>query len=289
MSKLSGTSFGNLYGTSGTTFPDNTTGEISEGDMRTFGKDIQDSFLNITDHLLDEDDMASNSATKVPSQQSVKAYVNIRDAVTASGTNTYTATITPAPAAYVSGKIYAIKFTNANTGAATINLNSLGAKSIKKNGSTDLGSGDISAGQIYLLAYDGTNFQVTSSIGGGGTTLAAGVYTPTLTGVSNIGAVVVQGVDWPYMRVGSVVTVSGQINIDPTASATTTTVRISLPIASNFTNDNSGCAGTMVETGGASNVGAIRPDSTNNEALIIFVPTATNAKSYSLMFTYSII
>lgn len=270
-------------------FSDNSSGSISEGDSRDMFEDTADSFLNITDHLIDEDDMASDSATKVPSQQSVKAYVNIRDVVTASGTDTYTATITPAPAAYVSGKIYAVKFTNANTGAATINLNSLGAKSIKKNGSTALGSGDISAGQVYLLAYDGTNFQVTSSIGGGGTTLASGVYTPTLTGVLNVGAVVVQGADWPYMRVGSVVTVSGQINIDPVASATTTTVRISLPIASNFANDNSGCAGTMVETGGASNVGAIRPDSTNDEALIFFVPTATNAKSYSLTFTYSII
>ena len=77
MSQLSKTSFGNLYGTpSGTTFPDNTTGDISEGDMRQFGKDILDSALFISDNFVDEDDMASDSATKVPSQQSVKAYVD---------------------------------------------------------------------------------------------------------------------------------------------------------------------------------------------------------------------
>lgn len=75
MSQLSKTSFGNLYGTSGSTFPDNTTGDISEGDMRTFGKDILDSALFITDNFVDEDDMASDSPTKVPSQQSVKAFV----------------------------------------------------------------------------------------------------------------------------------------------------------------------------------------------------------------------
>lgn len=77
MSQLNKTSFGNLYGQpSGTTFPDNTTGEISENDVRQFGQDLKDSVLFISDHLLDEDDMASDSATKVPSQQSVKAYVD---------------------------------------------------------------------------------------------------------------------------------------------------------------------------------------------------------------------
>ena len=57
-------------------FSDNTSGAISEGDSRDMFEDTADSFLNITDHLLDEDDMSSNSATKVPSQQSVKAYVD---------------------------------------------------------------------------------------------------------------------------------------------------------------------------------------------------------------------
>lgn len=65
-----------LYGTSGTLFPDNTTGEISEADIRAFGEDGADSVLFKSDDLLDEDDMASDSATKVPSQQSVKAYVD---------------------------------------------------------------------------------------------------------------------------------------------------------------------------------------------------------------------
>jgi hypothetical protein len=76
MSQLNGTSFQNLYGTTGVTFPDNTSGEISESDVRTFGQDIKDSFLNISDHLIDEDSFATNSATRVPSQQSTKAYVD---------------------------------------------------------------------------------------------------------------------------------------------------------------------------------------------------------------------
>lgn len=57
-------------------FADNTTGEISEQDIRDFRQDISDSFLSISDNFVDEDDMVSNSATKAPSQQSVKAYVD---------------------------------------------------------------------------------------------------------------------------------------------------------------------------------------------------------------------
>jgi hypothetical protein len=94
----------------------------------------------------------------------------------ASGTDTYTATITPAITAYSNTQRFYIKFPNANTGAATLNLNSLGAKSIKKNGNTDLAATDIKTGQIYCLAYDGTNFQILTWIGaagGGGDMLAS--------------------------------------------------------------------------------------------------------------------
>jgi len=84
---------------------------------------------------------------------------------TATGTDTYAATLSPAITAYVSTQVFNIKFTNGNTGAATININAIGAKSIVKNGSAALISGDIIAGQIYTLAYDGTNFQIVGNSG----------------------------------------------------------------------------------------------------------------------------
>lgn len=74
--------------------------------------------------------------------------------------NTYTATLSPAILSYSTGKVVAIKFTNANTGAATLNLNGLGAKSIKRLDGAALQSGDINSSMIALLAYDGTNFQL---------------------------------------------------------------------------------------------------------------------------------
>jgi hypothetical protein len=69
--------------------------------------------------------------------------------------------------AYAAGNIYALKANHTNSGAATINIDSLGAKSIVTPDGGALVSGDIVSGGIYLLIYDGTNFQVVSSLGSG--------------------------------------------------------------------------------------------------------------------------
>jgi hypothetical protein len=79
---------------------------------------------------------------------------------TLTGTDTYTGTLTPAILSYATGAIFRALVTNANTGAVTINLNSLGAKSVKKNGSTALAAGDITASSLIEFCYDGTNFQL---------------------------------------------------------------------------------------------------------------------------------
>lgn len=78
---------------------------------------------------------------------------------TASGTDTYTASIDWVTA-YTLGLTVQLKFTNANTGASTININALGVIPIKKNGTSALTSGTISNTEIFELVYDGTNFQI---------------------------------------------------------------------------------------------------------------------------------
>lgn len=77
-----------------------------------------------------------------------------------SAANTYTATMTPAPAAYTAGMTAFILFTNANTAASTLNLNSLGAKNIKNVDISALNAGDIGALMLGVLVYDGTQFQL---------------------------------------------------------------------------------------------------------------------------------
>jgi hypothetical protein len=85
---------------------------------------------------------------------------NINFGVIATGTDTYAATIANPITTYTTGDHFIVKFTNANTGAATLNINLIGAKSIVKNGSTALSAGDIAANTYHVLVYDGTNLQM---------------------------------------------------------------------------------------------------------------------------------
>jgi hypothetical protein len=76
--------------------------------------------------------------------------------------DSYAITLSPAPTAYYAGMTVRFKANTANTGAATLNVNGLGAKTIKKNHDQDLADGDIESGQIVEVVYDGTNFQMQS-------------------------------------------------------------------------------------------------------------------------------
>ena len=106
---------------------------------------------------------------------------NGKISATASGTDTYTATISPAIAAYVTNQRFQITFTNANTGGSTINLNALGAKTLVKNGNVALTLGDIPAGVVLVIIYDGTNFQIVGSGNVGGKVTSATVSTTDAT------------------------------------------------------------------------------------------------------------
>jgi hypothetical protein len=76
------------------------------------------------------------------------------------GTNTITGSMTPDLTAYSTGMIVVFTPANDNTGAATINIDSLGAKSIVKEDGKALVSGDLQASTAHVLVYDGTNFVV---------------------------------------------------------------------------------------------------------------------------------
>lgn len=87
--------------------------------------------------------------------------------LTAAGTDTITASVSPSLTAYVVGQTFKFIAAATNTGAVTINISSLGAKSILKNGATALSAGELVSGSMYQIVYDGTQFQL---IGAGGVT-----------------------------------------------------------------------------------------------------------------------
>lgn len=83
-----------------------------------------------------------------------------------SGTDTITLTSGLSLSAYAQGMMFAFEAGGANTGAVTLNVDSVGAKAIKKYHDVDLASGDIEAAGIYLVAYEATadNFQLLSPV-----------------------------------------------------------------------------------------------------------------------------
>jgi hypothetical protein len=80
--------------------------------------------------------------------------------LTVTGTDTYVATASPALTAYAAGNLFSLVVPNTNTGAATINIDGLGAKAITRTGSTALVAGDMIATEVVIVVYDGTRFQL---------------------------------------------------------------------------------------------------------------------------------
>jgi hypothetical protein len=86
-------------------------------------------------------------------------------AATSTGNDTYVLTFSPALGAYNAGLVINIGVDVGNTGAATVNIDNLGAKAIKKissSGLVDIITGDMYAGGIYSLIDNGTYFLLTN-------------------------------------------------------------------------------------------------------------------------------
>jgi hypothetical protein len=114
---------------------------------------------------------------------------------------------------------------------------------------------------------------------------SSGTYTPTLFNTTNIDAST--AFVCQYMRVGNVVTVSGNVNIDFTAPGTTS-LGMSLPIASNFANANE-CGGVASSGVATLNILAILADTTNDRAQFDGLTAATVNTAMRFSFTYQII
>lgn len=112
-------------------FADNAVRLISEADMRDFRQDIADSFFGIIDD----------------------AYTKPFPVIVTSGTNSYGGTASPAISAYLNNQEFLVKITNASSSNSVLNLNTIGSKKIFKSPTSQAASGDLIAGQIYLMIY----------------------------------------------------------------------------------------------------------------------------------------
>lgn len=73
------------------------------------------------------------------------------------GTNTITGSMTPDLTSYSDGLMVIFRPANNSTGAATLNIDSLGARTLVRGDRTALESGDLQASSIHIAIYDSTN------------------------------------------------------------------------------------------------------------------------------------
>lgn len=172
----------------------------------------------------------------------------------------------------------------ANTDITSVYLNNTGLKIKDTNASDGLiiapGS-NLTADRTLTITTGDANRAI--NISGGDIT--SGTYTPTLTNVANLDASTAYICQ--YVRVGSVVTVSGKVDVDPTAAASTQ-LGITLPIASNFSTAEQ-CAGTAFASGVAGQGAAILADAVNDRAQLQFVTSNTTNQPMYFTFTYQVI
>jgi len=76
-----------------------------------------------------------------------------------SGADDVTATGPLSLAAYAAGQEFRFIAAGANTGAMTLNINSIGAKSITKHGTEAMEADEVASGAVVVVVYDGTQFQ----------------------------------------------------------------------------------------------------------------------------------
>jgi hypothetical protein len=141
---------------------------------------------------------------------------------------------------------------------------------------TDTGIYRVGTNHLGLAA---SALTFTGAHGASSGNILSGTYTPTLTAVSGVSGL--SAVQCQYLRVGNVVTVSGELS--GTDAVGTNTVGISLPIASNLTAaGNLGGAGATGQ-GLAANISG---DTANDRASITWSNNSTGSFTVRFTFTY---
>ena len=161
-----------------------------------------------------------------------------------------------------------------NEGALSVGAATTSTSQIASNTSGDggviikVGSTDILSESVDTIAF----------------ALSTGIYSPSITEVTNIDTVIVY--ETQYLRIGNMVTVSGKIGLDATITGATEAA-ISVPIASDFSAEEQ-AGGTAASEVALATPVRIKADATNNRLSFVFTAATTTLDNYSFTVTYRI-
>jgi len=173
-------------------------------------------------------------ATAASEYLSYGQLLDVTKAVTTTGTApAYEVTLTPAPSAYATGQIFAIRIhsTLTTSAGATLNVNGLGAKALKVatygNSTRDIIAYEMGQRTVYYVVYDATDgfFRVLNPTFGGERI----IYTPTFSSEPGSTVSLNSGDIGYYYMNGRNICYSGEINIG-LAGAVSYYIGISLPV-----------------------------------------------------------
>jgi len=190
--------------------------------------------------------------------------------ITVTGTDTLTGSMTPVLTAYAAGNQFSFVVANTNTTAVTINIDGVGSKSITRTGSTALVAGDLIAGQVALIEYDGTRFQLLNANSFTNLNISG---TLGVTGVTTLSGALVYG----GVTLTAAVTGTGKMVLDtsPTVNNPTVTNYVESVVAIGTVTSSS----TLSLTSGTVQTATL----TASTACTFTMPTATAGKSFVLL------
>ena len=164
-------------------------------------------------------------------------------------------------------------------GTTTVSTNTPYASlKVASNGTKWIGATKASSG-IFSSVSTSTLFIAAGQV-------YASTYTPTLSSIANLdGSTTYASRFW---RLGNQVSVSGRVDVNPTLTATQTTLGITLPVASAFANAND-CYGVAACNSIAGMSAAIYAEPTNDQAQMQWVATDINSNAMFYTFMYPIL
>lgn len=196
--------------------------------------------------------------------------------ITAAGADTITGTVSPTLTAYTTGQQFSFIAAGTNTTAVTLNIDGVGVKAVTRAGTTALAAGDILTGQVALVEYDGTQFQLLdpnafTNLRVSGTLGVTGIT--TLTGAATLSAALTYG----GVTLTNAVTGTGKMVLDtsPTVNNPTVTNYVESVVAIGTVTSSS----TLALTNGTVQTATL----TASTACTFTMPTATAGKSFVLL------